>query len=100
MSQPILPSSRVGGGDNPAPWSRRGMLHASSTGFGWLAFSALAKQAGNVAAAGIGGAALGSLLTLAITILIAFPLGVLSAVWLEEFAPQQYVAPAVEIAQV
>ena len=46
MSQPILPSSRVGGGDNPAPWSRRGMLHASSTGFGWLAFSALAKQAG------------------------------------------------------
>ena len=36
--------------------------------------------------AGIWGAALGSLLTLLVTIAAAFPVGVLSAVWLEEFA--------------
>lgn len=47
--------------------------------------------------AGIGGAALGSLLTLLITIAIAFPLGVLSAVWLEEFAPKGRVADIIEL---
>jgi phosphate transport system permease protein len=36
--------------------------------------------------AGIWGAALGSLLTLIVTITVAFPVGVLAAVWLEEFA--------------
>lgn len=47
--------------------------------------------------AGIGGAALGSLLTLIVTIAIAFPLGVLSAVWLEEFAPKGRVADIIEL---
>ncbi|WP_164156499.1 phosphate ABC transporter permease PstA [Sandarakinorhabdus rubra] len=47
--------------------------------------------------AGIGGAALGSLFTLAITIAIAFPLGVLSAVWLEEFAPRGWLADVIEL---
>lgn len=47
--------------------------------------------------AGIGGAALGSLLTLIITIAIAFPLGVLSAVWLEEFAPKGRLADVIEL---
>ncbi|MCU0890916.1 MAG: phosphate ABC transporter permease PstA [Sandarakinorhabdus sp.] len=47
--------------------------------------------------AGIGGAALGSLLTLLITIAIAFPLGVLSAVWLEEFAPRGRLADLIEL---
>jgi phosphate transport system permease protein len=47
--------------------------------------------------AGIGGAALGSLFTLLITILIAFPLGVLSAAWLEEFAPRGRLAEIIEL---
>jgi phosphate transport system permease protein len=47
--------------------------------------------------AGIGGAALGSLFTLVITIAIAFPLGVLSAVWLEEFAPRGRLADIIEL---
>jgi phosphate transport system permease protein len=47
--------------------------------------------------AGIGGAALGSLFTLFITIIIAFPLGVLSAVWLEEFAPKGRLADLIEL---
>ena len=47
--------------------------------------------------AGIGGAALGSLLTLVITIGVAFPLGVFSAVWLEEFAPKGRLADIIEL---
>jgi phosphate transport system permease protein len=47
--------------------------------------------------AGIGGAALGSLFTLFITIVIAFPLGVLSAVWLEEYAPKGRLADLIEL---
>jgi phosphate transport system permease protein len=38
--------------------------------------------------AGIGGAAKGTLLTLAITLLLSFPLGVAAAIYLEEFAPK------------
>ena len=47
--------------------------------------------------AGIGGAVLGSLFTLFITIIIALPLGVLSAVWLEEFAPKGRLADVIEL---
>lgn len=47
--------------------------------------------------AGVGGAALGSLFTLFVTIIIAFPLGVLSAAWLEEFAPRGRLADIIEL---
>lgn len=47
--------------------------------------------------AGIGGAVLGSLFTLFVTIIIALPLGVLSAVWLEEFAPRGRLADVIEL---
>ena len=33
------------------------------------------------------GAVVGSLLTMAVTLLMAFPIGVMAAVYLEEFAP-------------
>ena len=39
--------------------------------------------------AGIWGAAKGSLFTMAVTLLLSFPLGVLSAIYLEEFAPRK-----------
>ena len=38
--------------------------------------------------AGVFGAVVGSLLTLAITLLLSFPFGVMAAVYLEEFAPK------------
>ena len=38
--------------------------------------------------AGIWGAAVGSFYTLSVTLLVAFPLGVLAAIYLEEFAPK------------
>ena len=38
--------------------------------------------------AGIGGAVVGSLFTMLVTLLMAFPLGVMTAVYLEEFAPK------------
>lgn len=37
--------------------------------------------------AGIGGAVIGSLMTLFITFILAFPIGVGAAIWLDEFAP-------------
>jgi phosphate transport system permease protein len=47
--------------------------------------------------AGIGGALAGSMLTLAITLLLSFPIGVLAAVYLEEFAPQNRWTDLIEI---
>lgn len=47
--------------------------------------------------AGIWGAALGSLLTLIVTIVVAFPIGVLAAVWLEEFAPKNRWTDLIEV---
>jgi len=47
--------------------------------------------------AGIGGAITGSLLTLAITLALSFPIGVLAAVYLEEFAPKNRWSDLIEI---
>ncbi|WP_417451689.1 phosphate ABC transporter permease PstA [Kordiimonas sp.] len=47
--------------------------------------------------AGIWGATVGSALTLVVTLLIAFPIGVLTAIYLEEFAPQNRLTDIIEI---
>ncbi len=47
--------------------------------------------------AGIGAAAMGSLYTLAVTLLVCFPLGVAAAVYLEELAPHNRFTAFVEI---
>jgi phosphate transport system permease protein len=47
--------------------------------------------------AGVWGAALGSLLTLAVTIGLAFPIGVLAAIYLEEFAPRNRWTDLIEV---
>ena len=47
--------------------------------------------------AGILGAAVGSLLTLLICLVLAFPLGVMSAVYLEEFAPKNRWTDLIEV---
>ena len=47
--------------------------------------------------AGVWGAAMGSLLTLVITLLLSFPLGVSAAVYLEEFAPKNRWTQLIEV---
>ena len=47
--------------------------------------------------AGIGGAAVGSLLTLIITFLLSFPIGVAAAAYLEEFAPKNRWTDFIEV---
>ena len=47
--------------------------------------------------AGIKGALIGSILTLAVCLSIAFPLGISSALYLEEFAPKNRVTEIIEI---
>ena len=51
----------------------------------------------NAEMAGIKGAAIGSLLTLVVCFVIAFPIGVATAVYLEEFAPKNKVTELIEI---
>ncbi|HIQ36418.1 MAG TPA: DUF3333 domain-containing protein, partial [Desulfocapsa sulfexigens] len=47
--------------------------------------------------AGIRGAAVGSLFTLAVTLLLSFPIGVATAVYLEEFAPRNKWTDIIEV---
>jgi phosphate transport system permease protein len=47
--------------------------------------------------AGIRGALVGSLLTLVLTLLLSFPIGVAAAVYLEEFAPRNRVTDIIEV---
>ncbi len=47
--------------------------------------------------AGIGGAFIGSMLTLAVTLLLSFPIGVAAAVYLEEFAPKNKWTDLIEV---
>jgi phosphate transport system permease protein len=63
--------------------------------FNWDFFTKGDSQESEVA--GIGGAIIGSLLVIVICIAIALPLGVLSAVYLEEFAPKNTFTDIIEI---
>ncbi len=47
--------------------------------------------------AGIWGAAVGSLLTLAVTLALSFPIGVAAAIYLEEFAPRNRLTEIIEV---
>ncbi|MFP5414410.1 MAG: phosphate ABC transporter permease PstA [Gammaproteobacteria bacterium] len=47
--------------------------------------------------AGIGGAIMGSLLTLVVTLVLSFPMGVAAAIYLEEFAPQNRWTDFIEV---
>jgi phosphate transport system permease protein len=55
------------------------------------------SDATDPARAGIWGALKGSLLTLAVTVSLAFPVGVLSAVYLEEYAPRNRWTDMIEV---
>jgi phosphate transport system permease protein len=47
--------------------------------------------------AGVGGAVVGSLLTLLVTLLLSLPLGVAAAIYLEEFAPRNRLTDLIEV---
>ena len=68
---------------------------AVRTGFNWSFLSG--SDATDPAAVGIWGAFKGSLLTMLVTILLAFPIGVLSAVYLEEYAPRNRWTDMIEV---
>jgi phosphate transport system permease protein len=65
------------------------------SGFNWDFFTNGDSQESEMA--GIGGAIIGSLLVIIVCIMIALPLGVLSAVYLEEFAPKNRFTDIIEI---
>ncbi|MDA1097366.1 MAG: phosphate ABC transporter permease PstA [Proteobacteria bacterium] len=63
--------------------------------FNWRLFMAADSREPELA--GLRGAAVGSLLTLSICLVIAFPLGVMTAVYLEEFAPRNRWTDLIEV---
>ena len=71
---------------------QRGLLR---TGFNTLFLTSADSTTPELA--GIWGAAKGSLLTLAITLVLSFPIGIFAAIYLEEFAPKNRWTDMVEV---
>ena len=65
------------------------------TGFNWGFFTA--SNSNDPVAVGIWGALKGSLLTMLVTFLIAFPVGVLAAIYLEDYAPKNRWTDLIEV---
>lgn len=63
--------------------------------FNWSFFTGADSREPEVA--GIGGALLGSLFTLLITLAFCFPIGVMAAIYLEEFAPKTRLTDLIEV---
>lgn len=70
----------------------RGMLH-SAFNLGFLT----ASDGTDPVQVGIWGAFKGSLLTMLVTLLLSFPVGVLSAIYLEEYAPRTWWTDLIEV---
>src|SRR5690554_1625112 len=66
-----------------------------STGFNWNFLSS--SDATDPMQVGIWGALKGSLITMFITLIIAFPIGVLSALYMEEYAPKNRFTDLIEV---
>ena len=71
---------------------KRGLVR---TGFNWTFLKA--ADSNDPELAGIWGATKGSLLTLLVTLGLSFPVGVLSAIYLEEFAPKNRWTDLIEV---
>ncbi|MAU41794.1 MAG: phosphate ABC transporter, permease protein PstA [Kordiimonas sp.] len=63
--------------------------------FNWRFFSSGDSREPELA--GIWGATVGSFYTLLVTLIVAFPIGVLAAIYLEEFAPQNKITDIIEV---
>jgi phosphate transport system permease protein len=66
-----------------------------STGFNWNFL--ISSDATDPMQVGIWGALKGSLITMFITLLLAFPVGVLAALYLEEYAPKNRITDLIEV---
>ena len=84
-------------GDGPAEQAHARLQSAGQvrTGINWTFLAG--SDSTDPAAVGIWGAFKGSLLTMIVTLLIAFPIGVLSAVYLEEYAPRNRWTDMIEV---
>jgi len=67
-----------------------------SSGFAWTLFSNVDSRAAP-AAAGLAGAFMGSLYMMLVVIILAVPIGVASAIYLEEFAPKSRLTDLIEV---
>jgi phosphate transport system permease protein len=86
-------------GDAPADaeqaYARLQQAGAVGTGLNWTFLTG--ADATDPASVGIWGAFKGSLLTMIVTLLLAFPIAVLSAVYLEEYAPRNRWTDMIEV---
>ncbi|VWX54797.1 phosphate ABC transporter permease PstA [Novosphingobium sp. 9U] len=71
------------------------MLKNGLGGLDWAFLSG--SDATDAASAGVWGAAKGSFLTMVVTLVLSFPMGVLAAIYLEEFAPRNRWVDWVEV---
>ncbi|HWK35802.1 PstA family ABC transporter permease, partial [Sphingomonas sp.] len=78
-----------------AAYARLKAAGAVRTAFNWSFFTR--ADATDPGAVGIWGALKGSLMTMLVTLLIAFPVGVLSAIYLEEYAPRNRWTDLIEV---
>ncbi len=73
-------------------WASAGKI---SSHFNWSFFTR--SDSRNPELAGIRGAVTGTFLTILVTIILAFPVGVLAAIYLEEFAPKNKLTDFIEV---
>ncbi len=95
---PALDAAAKGGTEDPALQTTLADLQGKgllTTGFNKSFFTEAAGT--DPATVGIWGALAGSLLTMAITLVIAVPIGILAAVYLEEFAPRTRWTDLIEV---
>lgn len=95
---PALDAAAKGGTNDPALQTTLDDLRGKgvlTTGFNSSFFTEAAGT--DPATVGIWGALAGSLLTMAITLVIAVPIGILAAVYLEEFAPRTRWTDLIEV---
>ena len=86
------------GGGTAAAEARYAALDEADAVRGGLNWTFLAgSDATDPTAVGIWGALKGSLLTMVVTLVLAFPIGVLSAVYLEEYAPRNRWTDMIEV---
>jgi phosphate transport system permease protein len=71
------------------------MISSGIVGLNWTFLSS--SDSTDAATAGIWGALKGSLLTMGVTLALSFPMGVMAAIYLEEFAPRQRWVDWVEV---
>jgi phosphate transport system permease protein len=90
-----LAAKSVGSADNEAALAAISKAGALLTAFNWQFLTA--SDGTDPTQVGVWGALKGSLLTMGITLLLSFPIGVFAALYLEEYAPQNRWTDLIEV---